>query len=86
MQPQRPAYALLGDGSTVLIRPAGPADFAAVKAMHEAMSPDNAYLRFFSASRLAAGQESTRICREPEPGPRHAARAVRRRGCRLRQL
>ena len=56
MQPQRPAYALLGDGSTVLIRPAGPADFAAVKAMHEAMSPDNAYLRFFSASLLAAGR------------------------------
>jgi len=36
--------------------------------MHEAMSPDNAYLRFFSASLLAAGRESTRICREPEPG------------------
>ncbi len=67
MQPQNPAYALLADGSTVLIRPAGPADLAAVKAMHEVMSPDNAFLRFFSASRLAAGREASRICREPEP-------------------
>ena len=38
------AYALLADGSTVEIRPAGPADFDAVKAMHEAMSPDNIYM------------------------------------------
>jgi hypothetical protein len=28
-----PAYALLADGSTVLVRHAGPADFEAVKAM-----------------------------------------------------
>ena len=33
-----PAYALLADGTTVEIRPAGPADFDAVRAMHEAMS------------------------------------------------
>ena len=33
-----PAYALLADGSTVGIRPAGPADFDAVRSMHEAMS------------------------------------------------
>ena len=32
-------YALLTDGSTVLIRPAGPADTEAVRAMHAAMSP-----------------------------------------------
>jgi hypothetical protein len=32
-------YALLADGTTVEIRPAGPGDFDAVKAMHEAMSP-----------------------------------------------
>jgi len=61
-----PAYALLADGTTVLIRSAGAADFAAVKAMHEAMSPDNAFLRFFSASRLAATREASRICREPD--------------------
>ena len=63
-----PAYALLVDGSTVEIRPAGPGDFDAVKAMHEAMSPDNAYLRFFSLSRAAAETEARRICREREPG------------------
>ena len=58
-------YALLADGTTVQIRPASPGDFAAVKAMHEAMSPSNAYLRFFSLSRTAAEHEAQRICREP---------------------
>jgi acyl-CoA synthetase (NDP forming)/L-amino acid N-acyltransferase YncA len=64
-------YALLADGRTVEIRPAEAADFAAVKAMHEAMSPNNAYLRFFSLSRLAAEQEARRVTRTP--GPDHAA-------------
>jgi acyl-CoA synthetase (NDP forming)/GNAT superfamily N-acetyltransferase len=64
-------YALLADGRTIEIRPPVQADFAAVKAMHEAMSPDNAYLRFFSLSRLAAEQEARRVTREPGPG--HAA-------------
>jgi acyl-CoA synthetase (NDP forming)/GNAT superfamily N-acetyltransferase len=62
------AYALLADGSTVEIRPAGGADFDAVKAMHEAMSADNMYLRFFNFSKLAAETEARRICREPRPG------------------
>jgi acyl-CoA synthetase (NDP forming)/GNAT superfamily N-acetyltransferase len=62
------SYALLADGSTAEIRPAGPADFDAVKAMHEAMSPDNSYLRFFNLSRLAGETEARRICREPRPG------------------
>jgi acyl-CoA synthetase (NDP forming)/GNAT superfamily N-acetyltransferase len=61
-------YALLADGTTVEIRPADPADFDAVKAMHEAMSPDNSYLRFFNLSRMAAEREARRICREPRPG------------------
>jgi acyl-CoA synthetase (NDP forming)/GNAT superfamily N-acetyltransferase len=64
-------YALLADGRTVEIRPAAPADFAAVKAMHEAMSPENVYLRFFSLSRIAAEHEAQRVTREP--GPDHAA-------------
>jgi acyl-CoA synthetase (NDP forming)/GNAT superfamily N-acetyltransferase len=64
-------YALLADGRTVEIRPAVAADFEAVKAMHEAMSPNNAYLRFFSLSRLAAEQEARRVTRPP--GPDHAA-------------
>ena len=61
-------YALLADGTTVEIRPAGPGDFDAVKAMHEAMSPDNTYMRFFNISRLVAETEAGRICREPVPG------------------
>jgi acyl-CoA synthetase (NDP forming)/GNAT superfamily N-acetyltransferase len=60
-------YALLADGTTVEIRPAGPGDFGAVKAMHEALSPDNTYLRFFNLSRTAAGTEARRICRAPSP-------------------
>jgi len=64
-------YALLTDGTTVLIRPARPADAEAVRAMHAAMSPDNLYLRFFSLSPYSAEREATRVCREP--GPDHAA-------------
>ena len=64
-------YALLADGRTVEIRPARTTDFTAVKSMHEAMSPDNSYLRFFSLSRLAAEQEARRVTREA--GPDHAA-------------
>src|ERR1700761_554847 len=64
-------YALLADGRTVEIRPAEAGDYAAVKAMHEAMAPSNAYLRFFSLSRLAAEQEARRVTRPP--GPDHAA-------------
>jgi acyl-CoA synthetase (NDP forming)/GNAT superfamily N-acetyltransferase len=65
---QDQVYALLADGTTVEIRPAGPADFDAVKAMHEAMSRDNAYMRFFNISRLAAETEARRICKDPAPG------------------
>jgi acyl-CoA synthetase (NDP forming)/GNAT superfamily N-acetyltransferase len=61
-------YALLSDGTTVEIRPATPDDFEAVKAMHEAMSPDCSYLRFFNFSRLASGTEARRLCRDPTPG------------------
>jgi len=64
-------YALLADGATVEIRPAGPGDFDAVRDMHVKMSPDNLYLRFFSMSRAAAEQAARRICREPAPD--HAA-------------
>ncbi|MDQ2814022.1 MAG: GNAT family N-acetyltransferase [Actinomycetota bacterium] len=60
-------YALLADGTTIEIRPASPDDFGAVKAMHEALSPDNTYLRFFNLSRLAADTEARRICRDPAP-------------------
>jgi acyl-CoA synthetase (NDP forming)/RimJ/RimL family protein N-acetyltransferase len=61
-------YALLTDGSTVEIRHAGPPDVDAVREMHTAMSPDNMYLRFFSASSHMAEREARRVCREPGPG------------------
>ena len=64
-------YALLTDGSTVEVRPAGSQDGEAVRAMHAAMSPDNMYLRFFSMSPNAAEQEARRVCREPDS--EHAA-------------
>jgi acyl-CoA synthetase (NDP forming)/GNAT superfamily N-acetyltransferase len=65
------SYALLTDGATIEIRPAGPGDFDAVRDMHAKMSPENLYLRFFSMSQAAAEQEARRICREPSPD--HAA-------------
>src|SRR2546429_1007743 len=61
-------YALLADGTTVEIREACAEDFDAVQAMHEAMAPDNIYLRFFSYSRRSAETEARRICRDPAPG------------------
>ena len=63
-----PVYALLADGTTVEIRLAVPGDFDAVKAMHEAMSPDNSYMRFFNVSRLSAEIEARRISRNPALG------------------
>jgi acyl-CoA synthetase (NDP forming)/GNAT superfamily N-acetyltransferase len=67
----RSVYALLTDGATAELRPAGPEDMAAVQAMHEAMSPATSYLRFFSYSRLSAAEEARRVCRPP--GPDHLA-------------
>ena len=61
-------FALLADGSTVEIRPAGRGDADAVRAMHAAMSPENRYLRFFSLSPGNAEREAKRVCREAEPG------------------
>jgi acyl-CoA synthetase (NDP forming)/GNAT superfamily N-acetyltransferase len=65
------AFALLADGTTIEIRQATSGDFGAIKALHEAMSSDNAYMRFFNLSRMAAENEARRVCREPDP--RHAA-------------
>jgi acyl-CoA synthetase (NDP forming) len=64
-------YALLADGTTIEIRPATPGDLTMVKLMHEAMSPDNSYLRFFGLSKLSAEREARRVCRAP--GPDHEA-------------
>jgi acyl-CoA synthetase (NDP forming)/GNAT superfamily N-acetyltransferase len=65
------AYALLRDGTTILIRPARQEDYDAVRDMHAAMSADHQYLRFFTISKLAPDEEAGRLCREP--GPDHAA-------------
>jgi acyl-CoA synthetase (NDP forming)/GNAT superfamily N-acetyltransferase len=64
-------YALLIDGTTVLIRPAAPGDSDAVRGMHEQMSPDNIYLRFFNVSKLSAAREAKRVTRPA--GPDHCA-------------
>jgi acyl-CoA synthetase (NDP forming)/GNAT superfamily N-acetyltransferase len=58
------SYALLADGTTITIRPATPDDYEAVKQLHEDMSPDNLYLRFFSMSRMAGEHEARRVCRD----------------------
>ncbi|HXZ66224.1 MAG TPA: GNAT family N-acetyltransferase, partial [Streptosporangiaceae bacterium] len=72
------SYALLTDGSTVEIRAARADDSADVRTMHEQLSPDSAYLRFFSLSRQAPEREAQRICR-PE-SPDHAALLAHRDG------
>jgi acyl-CoA synthetase (NDP forming)/GNAT superfamily N-acetyltransferase len=65
------SYALLADGATVEIRPPGPGDTDTVLRFHQAMSPGNRYLRFFSTSKRAAEQEARRVCRPADAD--HAA-------------
>ena len=72
------AYALLADGTTIEIRPATPGDLTLVKTMHQAMSPGNEYLRFFSLSKRSAQREAERVCRAPAPD--HAALLALRGG------
>ena len=62
------SYALLADGTTLTIRAAGPEDYGPVRQLHEAMSPDNLYFRFFSASQASAEREARRVCLEGGPG------------------
>jgi acyl-CoA synthetase (NDP forming)/GNAT superfamily N-acetyltransferase len=64
-------FALLADGTTVEIRQATDADADDVRAMHERLSPANAYFRFFSFSPQAPEREARRLTRPP--GPDHAA-------------
>ena len=64
-------YALLTDGTTIEIRPARPDDLDAVRDMHEKLSLDSLYLRFFSMNPSAADREARRLCRELAPD--HAA-------------
>ncbi len=62
------SYALLADGTTLTIRAAGPGDYGPVRQLHEAMSPDNLYFCFFSASRASAEWEARRLCLGGGPG------------------
>ena len=62
------SYALLADGTTLTVRPTRPEDYQAVKQSHEAMSPENLYFRFFTASRVSAELEARRVCRDDRPG------------------
>ena len=62
------SYALLADGTTLTIRPPGPEDYGPVTQLHEAMSPDNLYFRFFSASQVSAEREARRVCLAGGPG------------------
>jgi acyl-CoA synthetase (NDP forming)/RimJ/RimL family protein N-acetyltransferase len=64
-EPER-VYALLTDGTTVLIAPARPQDREAVRQMHAQMSPSNIYLRFFSLSPASADREAARVTRPPD--------------------
>ena len=64
----RRSYALLADGTTMTIRPADPDDYEAVRQLHETMSSDNLYFRFFSVSRVSAEREARRVCLEGGPG------------------
>jgi acyl-CoA synthetase (NDP forming)/GNAT superfamily N-acetyltransferase len=69
--PAAGVFALLADGTTAEIRAATPDDLDAVRGMHEEMSPENLYLRFFSLSKNSAEREARRLCRPA--GPDHAA-------------
>jgi len=62
------SYALLADGTTMTIRAPGPGDYEPVRQLHEAMSPDNLYFRFFSASQVSAEREARRVCLDGGPG------------------
>jgi acyl-CoA synthetase (NDP forming)/RimJ/RimL family protein N-acetyltransferase len=56
-------FALLADGSTVEISQATPDDATDVRQLHEGLSPENAYFRFFSLSKQAPLREAGRLCR-----------------------
>ena len=68
-------FALLADGSTVEISQATPGDATDVRQLHEGLSPENSYFRFFSLSKQAPLREARRLCRPT--GADHAALLAR---------
>ncbi|MCT7354203.1 GNAT family N-acetyltransferase [Streptomyces sp. 15-116A] len=65
-----PVHALLADGTTVCIRPAGPGDHDQLEGFYEEMSPENLRLRFFAASHRSARLAADRACAPVRPGYR----------------
>ncbi|WP_329260898.1 GNAT family N-acetyltransferase [Actinoallomurus sp. NBC_01490] len=65
--PRKGVYALLTDGTAVAIREMRPGDLDAVHKLHQDMSPENLYLRFFGISPRLADEVAARLCREPDP-------------------
>ena len=57
------SYALLADGTTLTVRSAGPEDYEPVRRLHEAMSPENLYFRFFRPESMS--RSATRHCGFP---------------------
>ncbi|WP_322754025.1 GNAT family N-acetyltransferase [Frankia sp. Cas3] len=66
--------AVLRDGGIVHLRPVTGDDEAALRALHEGLSPRAAYLRFFTAGRAAAAWYVDHLVRAPAPD--HAALAA----------
>ncbi|UJB46080.1 bifunctional acetate--CoA ligase family protein/GNAT family N-acetyltransferase [Streptomyces sp. A1-5] len=62
--------ALLADGSTVSLRPAGPADRERVLRLYDEMSVDSLRNRFFMASRRSGERAADRLCTPDGPGHR----------------
>ncbi|GAA3494846.1 bifunctional GNAT family N-acetyltransferase/acetate--CoA ligase family protein [Streptomyces prasinosporus] len=63
-------HALLTDGTTVCVRPAGPDDREAVLRLYTEMSEANLRLRFFAVSRRSAEQAAARVAGPPDSGYR----------------
>ncbi len=69
-RPGDSVHALLSDGTTVCIRPAGPEDHGRVLRMFTGMSPENLRLRFFTVGTDSAVKAADRICATRAPDTR----------------
>ena len=65
--PATSVFALLMDGAQVEIRQPTLDDHDAVRALHESLSDESHYLRFFAFNRRMAERVAERVCREPAP-------------------